>query len=146
MTLSNARNDPFLAFRFEIRLDDLPPAGFSECTGLQLETEVQDYPEGGLNAYLLKFPGRTKQANLTLRRGIVDRQLWDWYYDITQGVVKLRNGTIAVHDPTGGTPVMEWRFWRAFPHQVVGAGPERYPNNIAVETLELCHQGLERSQ
>ena len=146
MTLTNARNDPFLAFRFEIRLDDLPPAGFSECTGLQLETEVQDYPEGGLNAYLLKFPGRTKQANLTLRRGIVDRQLWDWYYDITQGVVKLRNGTIAVHDPAGRDLVMEWRFWRAFPTKWSGPDLNAIQNNIAVETLELCHQGLERSQ
>ena len=146
MTPSDARNDPFPAFRFEIRLDDLPPAGFSECTGLQLETEVQDYPEGGLNTYLRKFPGRTKQANLMLRRGIVDRQLWDWYYDLTQGVVKLRNGTIAVHDPAGGNPVMEWRFWRAFPSKWSGPDLNATQNNIAVETLELCHQGLERSQ
>ena len=34
------RNDPFVVFRFEIRLDDLPVAGFSECSGLQVEKLV----------------------------------------------------------------------------------------------------------
>lgn len=56
MAESGDRQDPFLAFRFEVRLDDLSVAGFSECSGLQLEIEPQDYLEGGLNTFVRKFP------------------------------------------------------------------------------------------
>jgi phage tail-like protein len=146
MANTSDRQDPFLAFRFEIKLDNLPVAGFSECTGLQLETEVQDYPEGGLNSYVRKFPGRIKQTNITLKRGIVDRTIWEWYYDLTQGKVTYRNGSITVRDPSGGQVVMEWRLTRAFPAKWMGPDLHATQNNVAVETLELCHQGLERRQ
>jgi phage tail-like protein len=144
MPETGSRNDPFVAFRFEIILDDLTVGGFSECSGLQLETEVQDYPEGGLNTFIRKFPTRTKQSNLTLKRGIVDRKLWDWYFDLTQGKVKFRNGTIGVRDPSGKDVVMEWQFRQAFPCKWQGPEFNAAQSNVAVETLELCHQGLER--
>src|SRR3954463_11095674 len=96
------RQDPFVAFRFEVIFDELPVGGFNTCSGLSLETEVQDYLEGGTNTHVLKFPSRTKQTNISLKRGIVDRSLWDWYYDLTQGKVRRRNGSIIVRDPSGG--------------------------------------------
>jgi phage tail-like protein len=144
MAETGARNDPFLAFRFEVKLDDLSVGGFSECAGLQLETEVQDYAEGGLNTHVRKFPGRTKQTNITLKRGVVDRELWDWCYDLSQGQVRFRNGSILVRDPSGGQVVMEWQFRQAFPCKWLGPELNATQSNVAVETLELCHQGLER--
>ena len=138
------RKDPFAAFRFEIKFDDLAAGGFSECSGMQLETEVQDYPEGGLNDVLRKFPTRTKQTNITLKHGIVDRAVWDWYYGLTQGTVRLRSGSILVRDPSGERVVMEWQFRRAFLCKWVGPDLNATQNSVAVETLELCHQGLER--
>jgi phage tail-like protein len=144
MAKTGARNDPFLAFRFEIKLDDLSVGGFSECSGIQLETEVHDYAEGGLNTHWHKFPTRTKQTNITLKRGIVGKELWDWYYKLTQGEVKFRNGSILVHDPSGEQVVMEWQFRQAFPCKWLGPELNATQNNVAVETLELCHHGLER--
>ena len=144
MAETNSRQDPFLAFRFEIRLDDLPVGGFSECTGLQLETEVHDYPEGGLNTHLRRFPTRTKQTNITLKRGIVDGELWDWYYRLTQGEIESRSGSILVYDPSGSDVVMMWEFSQAFPCKWIGPELNATQNNVAVETLELCHQGLRR--
>lgn len=142
--VNGARNDPFLVFRFEVRMDNLPVAGFSECSGLQVETEVQDYNEGGLNTFVLKFPGRTKQSNLTFKRGIVDTNLWAWYDDLSQGRVTFRGGTILVRDASGQDPVMEWQFKRAFPSKWVGPELNATANNVAIETLELVHQGLTR--
>lgn len=144
MAGTGERQDPFVAFRFEVRMDDLSVGGFSECTGLQLETEVQDHPEGGLNTHLLKFPTRTKQSNLTLKRGIVDRALWDWYYDLTQGEIRLRNLTVSVYDPSGAMPAAEWDLRDAFPQKWVGPDLNATQNNVAVETVELCHHGLAR--
>jgi phage tail-like protein len=125
-------------------LDDLPSGGFSDVTGLQMETEVQDYAEGGLNTHIHKFPGRTKQVNLVLKRGIVDRVLWDWYWDLTRGRVHLRDGGIILRDPTGEQPVMEWHFYQALACKWTGPELNAMQSSIAVETLELCHQGLER--
>jgi phage tail-like protein len=144
MAQSDSRNDPFPAFRFEVALDNLPVAGFSECSGLQLEIEVQDYNEGGMNAIVRKFPGRTKQTNITLKRGIVDRSLWDWFYATTQGTLTFRNGSIVVRDPSGGQEVMKWSFERAFPAKLSGPELNATQNNVAVETLELSHEGLKR--
>ncbi len=146
MPESDNRHDPIPAFRFEVRLDDFPVAGFSECTGLQLEVEAQDYLEGGVNTHVKKFPGRTKQSNITLKRGIVDRSVWDWFYDLTQGVAKFRGGTIVVHDLSGTEDVMVWHFERAFPIKWIGPDLNASQNSVAVETLELCHQGLTREQ
>ena len=145
MPETGKRNDPFLAFQFEIELDDFAVSGFSECSGLQLETEVMDYAEGGLNTFVHKLPGRTKQPNLQCKRGIADRKLWDWYYDVTQGKLVFRNGSVRVFDATGHTPVMEWHFRQAFPCKWIGPSLNAAQSAIAVEVLELCHQGLERT-
>lgn len=142
--MANNRKDPFVAFRFQVRIDDLSVAGFSECTGLQLETEVQDYSEGGVNTHLLKFPTRTKQVNLVLKRGIVDREMWNWYWDLTQGVVKRRTVSVVVHDPSGATDVMSWEFQEAFPSKWTGPELNATQNNVAVETVELVHSGFVR--
>lgn len=144
MAQTGQRNDPFLAFRFEVRIGSFPVAGFSDCTGLQSETEVQDYSEGGVNTHLLKFPTRTKQANLVLKRGIVDRVLWDWYFDLTQGVVNRMTGEVVVRDPSGNSEVIVWQFAEAFPCKWTGPELSASQNNVAVETLELCHSGLLR--
>jgi phage tail-like protein len=141
---SGARNDPFFAFRFTVTFDELPPGGFSTCSGLQMETEIHDLIEGGVNSHTWKFVTRSKQTNLTLKRGVVNKVLWDWYHDIIVGKPKFRNGTIAVLDSTGTKPVMEFQILQAFPVKWIGPELDAAQNNVAVETLELAHQGLER--
>jgi phage tail-like protein len=141
---TGSRTDPFLAFRFEVKVDGLSVGGFSECSGLQLETEVLEYSEGGLNTHVLKFPTRTKQANIVLKRGIVDRELWDWYYALSQGQTRRRNGSIVARSASGEQVVMEWQFRSAFPCKWSGPELNASQSSVAVETLELCHQGLER--
>jgi phage tail-like protein len=141
---TGTRSDPFPAFHFEVRFDDLPAAGFSECNGLTLEIEVQDHPEGGVNDHSWKFAGRTKQTNLTLIRGIVDRTVWDWFWDQTRGIVHPRNASIVVLDDTGAR-AMEWQAKGAFPVKWTGPPLNASQNNVAVETVEFAHQGLERT-
>lgn len=135
------RTDPFLAFRFELRLDDLPAAGFTEIAGLGLQTDVQDYAEGGLIGAIHRFPGQTRQSNLTLKRGLVDRRLWDWYFKLTQGRMRYRSGSVVVLSPAGES-TMEIQFYRAFPVKWSGPDLNAGQSQIAVETLELAHGGL----
>jgi phage tail-like protein len=147
MSKTGDRGDPFVAFRFEVRFDeDASMGGFSECSGLNLETQVQEYLEGGLNSAARKFPTRTTQGNVTFKRGIVDMKLWSWYYALTQGDVQPRNVSVIVHDPSGGDTVMEYRLRQAFPCKWSGPELNAGQSGVALEALELCHQGLERVQ
>jgi phage tail-like protein len=143
MTATDARNDPFVAFLFEIRADDMALGSFSECSGLQLETEFFDYSEGGQNSFLHKLPTLSKQSNVTLKRGVVDSTLWDWYWQLVEGSVQPRNLSIVLNDP-GGERELEWRLLGALPCKWVGPDLNAAQNNLAVETLELCYQQLQR--
>lgn len=136
------RKDPFLAFRFEVRLDSLPLGGFTECEGLQMETEVQDYPEGGLNTHLHKLPVRTKQSNIQLKRGIADRRLWAWHAEVAAGRIRRRGGSIRLRDLSGNTITAEWQFQRAYPVKWAGPQLQAAQSQVAVETIELVHEGL----
>jgi len=144
MPNAGARNDPFPAFRFTVTFDDLPPGGFTDCGGLQMETEVHEFSEGGQNTHTWKFPTRSKHSNLTLKRGIVNKVLWDWYHDVTIGKMKFRNGTITVLDSSGKQALLEFQVSKAFPVKWVGPELSASQNNLAVEAVEFAHQGLER--
>ena len=139
------RYDPLLAFSFIVKFDDMPAAGFSSCSGLQMETAVQDHAEGGANSFIHRFPTRTTQSNVTLKRGIVDRRMWDWYEDVMNGSAELRRGTITVRDPQGNGE-MEWHIKGAFPRKWVGPELNATQSTVAVETLEICHQGFDRDK
>jgi len=144
--MASRPNDPMPAFRFEVELDELPVAGFSEISGLSVEVKAHEYAEGGINNHIRRFPGPVTQGNLTCKRGIVDRKIWDWFYDLTLGKVKFRNASIRLRDPSGGEVVMEWYIRKAFPIKWSGPELNAMQNSVAVETLELAHQGLERRQ
>jgi len=144
MPETGSRNDPAPAFRFTVRFDNLQPGGFTDCTGLQMETEVQEYREGGVNTHTWRFATRSKQSNLTLKRGIVNKTLWDWFQDTARGKMQFRNGTILVHDPSGSKDLIEFQILQAFPIKWSGPELSAAQNNIAVESVEFAHQGLQR--
>ena len=146
MSTPQSRKDPFLAFRYALRIDGKELGGFSECTGLQLETEIFSYREGGQNLYELKFPTFTKQSNIMLKRGIADWTLWEWYEELLKGRVTRRNGTIILLDRSGSSEEMAWTFEQAFPIKWMGPDMNGTQNNVAVETLELCYHILRKEQ
>jgi phage tail-like protein len=140
---SAARTDPLVAFRFELVFDQESFGGFSECSGLGLEVQVQDYPEGGKNDALHKLPSRSTQTNVVLKRGVVDRRLFDWLFRHTRGAVSPRAVSVRVLHPDTAAVAAEFRLTAAFPCKWTGPELNAAQSNVAVETLELCHQGLE---
>ncbi len=136
------RRDPMQAFNFHIEIEGLVTAGFSECSGLQSETETEPYYEGGVNEFEHKFWKRTTYPNLVLKRGLTQIDgLWAWYWDVVQGKIKRKNGTIYLQDGLHN-PVLAWHFRQAMP--VKWAGPELRADSatVAFETIEVVHQGL----
>lgn len=139
------RNDPYMSFNFLVEIEGLLVGGFSEVTGLQVETMVETYREGGLNEYEHKLAGPTLyRSNLILKHGLTDIEtLWRWHQDVIQGRIERKNGTIYLLDRQQ-LPAMWWDFTKAFP--VKWSGPEFRAESgaVAVETVELVHQGISR--
>jgi len=141
---TGSRSDPASAFRFTVKFDAMEPIGFSDCTGLQSEVEVLEYAEGGLNTHTWKLSGRSKQGNVTFKRGIVDKLTWEWFRKIATGDFESRNCTIYVHDPSGANDVLEFQLADAFPAKWQGPDLNANQNNLAIESMEVAHQGLTR--
>jgi phage tail-like protein len=130
------------AFSFGSSALAFPTIGFSECTGLEMALEVHEYNQGGGNDGTLKFPTRVKPSNLVLKRGITtDSTLWDWFYSFVQGFGKRRDGTIAVHDAQQNE-LRVWGFRRGIPTKYSGPQFNAGQSTVAIETLEISHEGL----
>ena len=142
---SLVRNDPYLSFNFFVEIEGLIVGGFSEVGGLQVETQVHDYQEGGQNEFVHRLPGPARYpSNLVLKRGLTDAQtLWSWHQDVIAGEIERRNGTIYLLD-RAGVPAKWWDFKQAYP--VKWSGPELRAdsNAVAVETIELAHRGISK--
>jgi len=138
------RLDPFQSFNFWVEIEGILVGGFSECTGLQVEAEVETYAEGGLNEYTHQFRGRAKYAPLVLKRGLtLNEHLWRWHQDVIEGNFERKNGTIYLLNATH-VPVVWWNFRKAFPSKWTGPELRANSNEVAVESVELLHQGLSR--
>ncbi len=140
--MSGHPTDPYIAFRFEVSIDGIVAGGFEEVGGIELTTTVMQYAEGGRNGFIHNLPGPITQSNITLKRGVVDRSLWNWYAALLQGDVQHKSGTVTVFDPTAETVQMRIDFLNAIPAKWTGPGLSASQSQIAVETLELAHQGL----
>jgi len=144
--LSGIRFDPYNASNFYLEIEGLITGGFSEVTGLESEIDLEPYQEGGVNGYSHQFPRRTKYPNLVLSHGLtLNDTLWTWYQSAAKGNVQLKNVTIILLDGQQ-IPVMLWNFKNAYP--VKWSGPTfnaRNANEVAVERLELIHQGIDKA-
>lgn len=139
---ASARNDPYLGFRFQVEVQSLLVAGFSEVTGLEVGMETEDYQEGGLNTHVHKLPTPFAHPNLVLKKGLTDYQeLWGWIQDVVNGQVERKDVTVLLLNSTGET-AWTWGLREAYP--VKWTGPELRANQgtVAMETLELAHRGL----
>lgn len=139
----NRSNDPFLGFKFVVEINGLRIGAFSEVTGLQVEIEVHDYREGGVNDFVHKLAGPARYpTNLVLKHGLMDSvELWDWIQDTVQGRIIRRNGSIVLQDSAGKTR-WRWNFKAAYPVKWSGPDMRAAAAEVAVETLELAHRGL----
>jgi len=135
-------DDVFTSYKFWVEIESGLVAGFTECSGIQAEAEVMDWLEGGENTTVLKFPGRTKYGNITLKHGFTDStKLWDWFTKVLKGTPERKPLTIIMFD-TQGKRKRTWNFNRAFPVKWQGPALKSSGNEIAIETVEFAHEGL----
>ena len=140
------RKDPYRNFNFVVEIDGIKQAGFSDCSGFGASTDPIEYREGGENTTVRKMPGVTKYPNITLKWGLTDsRELYDWYRDVVKGNVVRKTGSIVLYDLDGITEKVRWNFVNAWPAKWDGPDFSAKANDIAVDTLEIAHEGIERA-
>jgi len=140
------RVDPFVSFNFKVEIEGVIEGTFSEVTGLDSTIDLTEYREGGDAATPRKLPGMTKHSNIVLKRGLtVVTKLYDWHEKAVRGDVQRRDGSIIVLDRAGRETV-RWNFFRAWPVKWDAPDLNATSNEVAVETLELAHEGLERAR
>ncbi|MFZ1246048.1 MAG: phage tail protein [Azonexus sp.] len=119
--------------------------GFSEVTGLTQENQTIEYRDGSFMEYSsIKMPGLRKFSNITLKRGVIkaDNDFFKWLSTIKLNTVERRDLTISLLDEAHN-PVMTWRALNAFPVKVEGPQLKASGNEVAIEAIELAHEGLE---
>ena len=138
------RDDPYLNFNFRVEIDGLQVAGFSEAQLPEGRIEVVAYREGGVNTSAPRLlPGRVEFGPVVLRRGFAgDPALFQWWNDVVHGNVARRNVVIVLLDEQR-QEVARWLIRRAWPSKWTGPDLRGLGNEIAIETLELSHEGIE---
>ena len=154
------RLDPLMGYNFTINLIDTSSTmamvtsllasavtdtllgGFSECSGLEMALEVEDYKEGGRNGAVLKFPTRVTWSPIVLKHGMgAGNSLWDWHYGFATGKGKRKDGIITLLNDLH-MPSHIWHFRRGLPLKYTGPSLIAGQSTVAIEGLEIVHEGL----
>jgi phage tail-like protein len=139
------RVDPYRNYNFLVEIDGIRQAGFSDCTGFGADSAPIEYREGGMDTAVRKLPGLTKYNNITLKWGLSDsRELYDWFRDVTRGRIQRRNGSIVLLD-VDGQEKLRWNFFDAWPTKWDGPDFSAKGTDVAIETLELAVERVERA-
>lgn len=118
--------------------------GFSEVTGLEMSTDVIEYRDGSSPEYhKIKMPGMQKFSNITLKRGTFkgDNDFYKWFNTIALNNIERRNLVISLLNENH-EPVVVWKIKNAFPVKIQSTDLKADGNEVAIETLEIAHEGL----
>jgi phage tail-like protein len=143
------RDDPYGGYNFEIVITGISDDGtavkgsFAEVTGIDASVAHIEYRNGSEDITPRKIPGLKTFSNIVLKRGIIgDLALWDWILAAMNGAVVRTEGSIVLLDEQR-KEVMRWNFKRGWPCKWTGPGMNAKNNEIAMETLEICHEGID---
>jgi phage tail-like protein len=118
--------------------------GFTEVTGLNIENELIEYRDGSSPEYhKIKMPGLQKYGNVTLKKGMFngDNEFYQWLNTVTLSKIEQRDVLISLLNENH-EPVWMWRLKNAWPTKVTAPDLKSDANEVAVETIELAHEGL----
>jgi phage tail-like protein len=142
---TGTRVDPYLSFNFLVEIDGITQAGFTDFTGGDTTHEVVEYREGNRPTHPLKLVGQTKVTNVTLKWGLTDsRELYDWFRDVTKGIIQRRNLSVVQLDSTG-KEVVRWNLYEAWPAKYDIPDYTGKSNEVSIESVELAFESLEKA-
>jgi phage tail-like protein len=132
-------------FRFVVKVDNVNTAAFTECVLPRLQVETEDIKEGGLNEYIHRLPVRVNAGTVTLKHGVTKSdELLNWYMDVLKGQIKnaTRDVMVVIFDSTRKIRIATWTFSKAYPIRWGGPTLRSSDSAVAIEEIELAHQGF----
>jgi phage tail-like protein len=139
---TDSGSDRLRADNFELEIAGELAGGFAEVGGLTAEGSPVDYREGRGGQQSVDRPvALRKQARLTLRRGVANRRLWDWYTGLSKGRHDPREIRITMLDESR-KPVRRWRITNASITKIASPTLNASGNEIPIESIEITHEGL----
>ncbi len=141
-----AKKDPYRQFRFRVELSGIDQGGFSECSFGDTTTDPVEYREGDEPPVFRKLSGLTKYGNITLKWGLTDSMdIYNWRQDvIDKGAEENRKDVSIILINEAGEDKARWDITRAWPSKYDPTDFSSKGNEVAVETLEIVHEGFKR--
>ncbi|OPH59722.1 phage tail protein [Paenibacillus ferrarius] len=144
--MAGERRDPYRNFRFRIEVEGIQQAGFSEISGFDASLSVIEYREGNETITPRKLPGLAKYGNITLKWGVTDSMdMYNWMSESIQGKISRKTVTIIAINEEGGD-VATWQVIEAWPSKYSAPSFKGTGNEVAIESLELAHEGMTRTK
>lgn len=136
-----------ISHQFKVEIDGGPSAYFHECAGLNIHVDVTEVQEGGKNDGTWKVAGPTRYENLVLKRGVTaDRGFSEWVQKSVTRQISRTGGSIALVD-ANATEIARWNFKKGWCCRYEGPTMRSDGgHNIAIETVEIAHEGIERAR
>ncbi|WP_130861740.1 phage tail protein [Bacilliculturomica massiliensis] len=135
---------PHGKFRYKVEIDGLDAGGFSEVSGFDVSIDVMEYREGDMVQTPMKVPGLKKYGNITLKQGLADSMvLYDWIIAGVDGAVDRKTITITLLDEEEA-PAASWQVINAWPTKYTAPDFNATASEVAIETLEIAHEGMVR--
>jgi phage tail-like protein len=136
--------DPLNGRNFIVEINGITQAGFSEVSGLGSSIQIIEYREGNDKTQSnQKLPGRVDYPNIVLKWGVTNNdELLKWHLELIKGDIKRKNMRIVLMDASG-TPRKAWKIREAWPAKWTGPVLNAESNDVAIETLEIAHEGIE---
>lgn len=134
---------PIPKFHFQVKWDSAVMS-FEEISGLDVEAQPIEYRHGDSPVFsAIKMPGLKKYGNITMKKGVFksDNKFWDWFNQIKMNTIKRIPVTISLLDESG-SPTMVWTLTNAWPTKITGTDLKAQGNEVAIETIEIAHEGL----
>ena len=134
---------PLPRFSFQVKWDSTV-MDFQEVSGLDIEAQPIEYRAGDSKVFsTVKMPGIKKTGNVTLKKGVFksDDKFWDWFNQIKMNTIKRVPVTISLLDESGAA-TMVWTLSNAWPTKITGTDLKSDGNEVAVESIEIAHEGL----
>ncbi|MEH2942028.1 phage tail protein [Petralouisia muris] len=135
---------PYGKFRYKVEIDGLEAGGFSEASGFDASIDVIEYREGDMVQTPMKLPGLKKYGNITLKKGVADSMvMYEWMIAGVEGEVERKTITITILDETE-TATASWQVINAWPAKYTAPDFSATTSDVAIESLEIAHEGMTR--
>ncbi|MCX7746440.1 MAG: phage tail protein [Clostridia bacterium] len=138
-------NDPFRNFRFRVEIDGINQAGFTDVSGIDATIDPIEYRVGNDPTHFRKLSGLTKYSNIVLKWGSTNSlDMYNWIQSALEGKIERKNIAIHAMDEEGGD-VATWSVEAAWPQKYTGPTFDSKGNAVAIEQLDLAHEGIKRT-